>query len=93
MHSILCMSRPLRHIALTVQQLTGGYGWLLFESAGGRLLVLERCKQPYRSYMQALQAGYEQLALLSASGLHERGIAWEPAAQRKAEPAELVEFE
>ena len=88
--------RPLRHIALTVEQVSGGYSWLLFESSAKRLLVLERGKQPYRSYMQALQAGYEQLALLSASGLHERGIAYTPSAparEEREEALELVEFE
>ena len=56
----MCMSgRPLRHIALTVQQVTGGYAWLLFEGTNGRLVVLERGARPYRSYMLALQAGYE----------------------------------
>ena len=85
--------RRLRHIALTVEQVTSGYAWLLFESAGGRLLVLERGKQPYRSHLQALQAGFEQLALLSANGLHERGISCEPAAPAQAQPRELVEFE
>lgn len=56
----MCMSgRPLRHIALTVQQVTGGYAWLLFECTNGGLVVLERGARPYRSYMLALQAGYE----------------------------------
>jgi len=92
------MSGQLRHIALTVEQLSGGYAWLLFESAGKRLLVLERGKQPYRTYLQALQAGFEELALLSACGLHERGIGHVPgpaAAQagEKAAAPELVEFE
>ena len=88
--------RPLRHIALTVQQVTGGYAWLLFEGTNGRLVVLERGARPYRSYMLALQAGYEQLALLSASGLHERGIAHAPCATPRepvAKALELVEFE
>ena len=93
MHSIVCMSGRLRHIALTVEQVTGGYAWLLFESAGHRLLVLERGKQPYRTYVQALQAGFEHLAFLSASGLHERGIDYQPTAQQYATASELVEFQ
>lgn len=47
---MVCMTgRPLRHIALTVQQVTGGYAWLLFEGTNGRLVVLERGPRPYRS--------------------------------------------
>jgi hypothetical protein len=88
------MSGRLRHIALTVEQSDAGYAWLLFENAGGRLLVLERAKRPHRSYLQALQAGFEHLALLSASGLFERGIACR--ADRNAaepEPLPLVELD
>jgi hypothetical protein len=87
------MSRPLRHIALTVEHVTGGYGWLLFESVGKRLVVLERGKQPYRTYLQALQRGYEELALLSACGLHERGIGHDASAAQPEETRELVELE
>jgi hypothetical protein len=83
--------KRLRHIALTVEQVDGGYAWLLFESAGGRLLVLERAGRPHRSYLQALQAGYEHLALLSASGLCERGIAHDADAAEESEPLPLVE--
>ncbi|HVZ46619.1 MAG TPA: hypothetical protein VHA82_22630 [Ramlibacter sp.] len=87
------MNERLRHIALTVEQVTGGYGWLLFESAGKRLVVLERAKQPYRTYLRALQAGYEALALLSACGLHERGIGHEPATREAEAARELVELD
>lgn len=85
--------KRLRHIALTVEQSDDGYAWLLFESVRGRLLVLERARRPHRSYLQALQAGYEHLALLSASGLCERGIeCGVGAAQAEPEPLPLVEL-
>ena len=69
------MSGRLRHIALTVEQ-TGNrtYGWLLIESAGGRVFVLKKAAREHASYLAALDAGYEELALLSACGLHERGL-------------------
>jgi hypothetical protein len=86
------MSGRLRHIALTVEQVEGGYAWLLFESAGKRLVVVQRAKSPSRSYLQALQSGYEALALLSACGLHERGIEHQATSAADAE-AELVELE
>jgi hypothetical protein len=88
------MRGRLRHIALTVEQSDAGYAWLLFESAGGRLRVLERAKRSSKSYLQALQAGYEHLALLSASGLFERGIGYraEPGGA-DPEPLPLVELD
>jgi len=69
------MSGCLRHIALTVER-TGNrnYAWLLIESAGGQVFVLKRAARDHSSYLSALNAGYEELALLSACGLHERGI-------------------
>jgi hypothetical protein len=85
------MSRRLRHIALTVEATDrGGYGWLLIESAGQRLFVLERGQQNYSTYLRALQAGFEHLALLSASGLHERGIEYSPG-RDETFPRQLVE--
>jgi hypothetical protein len=72
------MSGRLRHIALTVEQ-TGNrtYAWLLIESAGGRVFVLKRAARDQGSYLAALDAGYEELALLSACGLHEGGIEYD----------------
>lgn len=92
------MSGHLRHVALTVEETQGGFAWLLFESAGGKLLVLERGRKPYDTYLQALQAGFEELALLSACGLHERGVGHVPAAaapqqQAPSREPELVEFD
>jgi hypothetical protein len=65
------MSGALRQIALTVEQ-TGNnsYAWLLIESAGGRVFVLKKANHAQASYLSALNAGYEELALLSACGLH-----------------------
>jgi hypothetical protein len=69
------MSRPLRHIALTVERTgSGGYGWLLIESAGGRVFVLKKAPRTHPTYMGALDAGYQELALLSACGLHENRL-------------------
>ena len=88
------MSGCLRHIALTVEQ-TGNrtYSWLLIESAAGRVFVLKKAASDHSSYLDALNAGYEELALLSACGLHENGLAHD-APQRTAaaaaiEPGEL----
>ncbi len=70
------MSGALRHIALTVEQTaTKSYAWVLIESAGGRVFVLKKGVRAHSSYLTALHEGYEELALLSACGLHERGIA------------------
>ena len=87
------MSGPLRHIALTVEQ-TGNnnYAWLLIESAGGRVFVLKKAQRAYGSYLLALNAGYEELALLSACGLHQREVerdAQNAAPVREIELAEL----
>ena len=87
------MTRLLRKIALTVEQ-TGdkGYGWVLFESAGGRVFVLKKAARPSSSYLAALNAGHEELALLSACGLHEVAL---PNATRPAQARterELVEM-
>ena len=69
------MSGRLRHIALTVEQTgTRSYAWILIESAGGRVFVLKKAAHPSSTYLSALNQGYEELALLSACGLHERGI-------------------
>lgn len=92
----MCTNKRLRNIALTVEQAEGGYVWLLFEGAAGRLFKLEQARYPLRSYAKALQAGYEKLALLSASGLVERGIAYDelspaPAEQPPSTFAELAE--
>ena len=67
------MSGPLRHIALTVEQ-TGrsAYAWLLIESADNSVFVLKKAQRTYTSYLDALDAGYQELALLSACGLHAR---------------------
>ena len=54
--------------------------------------MLERARRPLRSYLQALQAGYEHLALLSASGLCERGIAHGARPEDECEPLPLVEL-
>ena len=62
---------------------------MLIESTGRKLFVLERAERAHSTYLRALQAGFEHLALLSASGLHERGI--EYSAQQEAFPAQ-VEF-
>ena len=69
------MSGRLRHIALTVEQ-TGdkSYAWVLIESAGGRVFVLKKGVRNHSSYLPALNEGYEELVLLSACGLHERGL-------------------
>jgi hypothetical protein len=69
------MTGRLRHIALTVEQ-TGNksYAWVLIESAGGRVFVLKKGVRSHGSYLPALSEGYEELALLSACGLHERGL-------------------
>ena len=86
------MSGPLRHIALTVEKTgEGAFHWLLIESAGGRLFVLERADLGFSTYLRALQAGFEHLALLSASGLHERGLEYKPGAQTYRQAAELIE--
>ena len=64
--------RPLRHVALTVQQSgQAAYAWLLIESAGGRVFVLKKPGRTWSSYLGALDAGYQELALLSACGLHQ----------------------
>jgi hypothetical protein len=85
------MSGPLRHIALTVEKTgTGAFHWLLIESAGGRLFVLERASTRFSTYLRALQAGFEHLALLSASGLHERGLEYTPGAETYRQPAEMI---
>ena len=67
------MSGPLRHIALTVEQ-TGrsAYAWLLIESADNSVFVLKKAPRTHSSYLDALDAGYQELALLSACGLHAR---------------------
>ncbi len=87
------MSGSLRHVALTVEQIGDcRYGWLLIESAGGRVFVLKKAISAYNSYMGALDAGYQELALLSACGLHHRGPEQaheEPQVQRSIELAEL----
>ena len=87
------MSGCLRHIALTVEQ-TGNrnYAWLLIESAGGRVFVLKRAAQGHSSYLSALNAGYEELALLSACGLHERGLEHN-GGQDAAAPAAIEQAE
>jgi hypothetical protein len=78
-----CMSGPLRHIALTVEQ-TGNrsYAWLLIESAAGRVFVLKRAQRESTSYTAALAQGYEELVMLSACGLHERALARDDAQSR-----------
>ena len=69
------MSGRLRHIALTVEQTgTRAYAWVLIESAGGRVFVLKKAAGTCSTYLAALNQGYEELALLSACGLHERGL-------------------
>lgn len=69
------MSGRLRHIALTVEQPgTKSYVWVLIESAGGRLFVLKKGLRAHGTYLAALSEGYEELALLSACGLHEQGV-------------------
>jgi hypothetical protein len=94
-HSMGCMSGRLRHIALTVEQ-TGprSYGWVLIESAGGRVFVLKKSPAPSSSYLTALAGGYEELALLSACGLHERGLEQSPgeAAATVSAALELAEL-
>ena len=66
------MSGPLRHIALTVEQDgNNNYAWLLIESAGGSVFVLKKASRSHGTYLSALNAGYEELALLSACGLHQ----------------------
>jgi hypothetical protein len=87
------MSGRLRHIALTVEQ-TGNrtYAWLLIESAGGRVFVLKRAARAHGTYLSALNAGYEELALLSACGLHERGIEHD-GGQEAAAPAAIERAE
>jgi hypothetical protein len=87
------MSTRLRHIALTVEKnQAGGFHWLLIESAGRKLFVLERAQRAFSTYLRALQAGFEHLALLSASGLHERGIEHNPdQAEQYPRQVELVE--
>ncbi len=75
------MRGPLRHIALTVEQApSGGYHWLLLESSGGKLFVLERALRANPTYLRALQEGFEHLALLSASGLCEQNAKLKPGA-------------
>jgi hypothetical protein len=56
----------LRHIAVTVEQ-TGrnDYTWVLTESIDGRSAVLKK-GQPRNNYMDALDAGHEELAQLLA---------------------------
>jgi len=67
------MSSPIRHIALTVEKnASNGYLWLLIESVQDHLVVFERSAVPSGTYLRALTAGFEYLALLSASGLHDR---------------------
>jgi hypothetical protein len=88
------MTRALRHIALTVEQ-TGrnAYGWLLIESASGKVFVLKRASRPHATYMGALDAGYQELALLSASGLHEQeGVEQESAPTEQRPTIELAEL-
>ncbi|MDB5870806.1 MAG: hypothetical protein JWQ07_248 [Ramlibacter sp.] len=90
--TIFGMSGRLRQIALTIEQTAkNGYAWVLIESAGGRVFVLKKASHSHGSYLAALAAGYEELALLSACGLHERGL------EHNAQPAapaivELVEL-
>ena len=56
----------LRHIAVTVEQ-TGrnDYTWVLTESIDGRSSVLKK-GPPRSTYMEALDAGHEELAQLLA---------------------------
>ena len=69
------MSNRLRKIALTVEQSgLNSYTWVLIESADGRAFVLKKAPRPQATYMDALSAGYEELALLSACGLHESQV-------------------
>jgi hypothetical protein len=87
------MSGRLRQIALTVEQ-TGlnHYTWVLFESAEGRVFVLKKAPAAKATYMDALSAGYEELALLSACGLHQQRVGTtEPATlpDSETEQAEL----
>jgi hypothetical protein len=86
------MSGRLRHIALTVEQ-TGNksYAWVLIESAGGRVFVLKKGVRSHSSYLPALNEGYEELALLSACGLHERGLEDESRHAGARPLVELVE--
>ena len=84
------MSGPLRHIALTVEQDgNNNYAWLLIESAGGRVFVLKKASRSHGTYLSALNAGYEELALLSACGLHQNGV--EPDG-REAGPVRGIEL-
>jgi hypothetical protein len=87
----LFMSGRLRQIALTVEQ--GGlnsYTWVLIESADGRVFVLKKAPRPQVTYMDALSAGYEELALLSACGLHESPVGTTQADRLpQIEPAEF----
>lgn len=90
---MVCMNGPLRKIALTVEQAdSNSYAWVLFESAGGRVFILKKAQRPNSSYLKALNAGYEELAMLSACGLHERGLGHD--SKHDAEPlaVELVEM-
>jgi hypothetical protein len=86
------MSGRLRQIALTVEQ-TGNnsYAWVLLESAGGRVFVLKKAMRNHSSYLPALNAGYEELALLSACGLHERGLDYNGSTAAAPAAIELVE--
>ena len=89
---VIFMSGRLRHIALTVEQ-TGNrsYAWVLIESAGGCVFVLKKGVRGHGSYLPALQEGYEELALLSACGLHERGLEHGGHDRAAAPVIELVE--
>jgi len=85
------MSGRLRHIALTVEQPErNSYAWLLIESAGGKVFVLKRAARSHRSYLSALDEGYEELALMSACGLHERGIEYRAPAANESAVLELA---
>ena len=88
------MSERLRHIALTVEQTDKrSYAWLLIESAGGRVFVLKKAAHPSSTYLGALNQGYEELALLSACGLHERGIEQGGRQEAESNVLELAELQ
>jgi len=87
------MSGSLRRIALTVEQCgRNGYAWLLIESAGGRVFVLKKADGACSSYMGALDAGYQELALLSACGLREQGLEHEQRGTPDPRRFELAEL-
>ena len=85
------MSKRLRPIALTVEQAGGAYGWLLIESTAGRVIVLKRAARSYSTYLAALDAGYQELALMSACGLHEPEPQDQQEATRMPRGIELAE--